>query len=183
MKKLSKKYFEKDAVDLAKDLLGKVIEFNGCKAMIVETEAYKDDQASHGRTVTPRSEIMLSTHGHVYVYLIYGMYNCLNFTTNKGKVGAVLIRSLEPLEGIKKMERRRKTNNLYNLCSGPGKLCQAFGITKEVNKHLVNKHIKIYSHKNLSTKDIVSTKRIGITKAVSLPWRFYIKGNKFVSKF
>ena len=182
MKKVSINHFSGDAVDLAKFLLGKLIEYKGHKAMIVETEAYKDDQASHANKITPRGEIMYSTHGHVYVYLIYGMYHCLNFTTNKGERGAVLIRALEPLEGLEEMHKRRKTDKIHNLCSGPGKLCQALNITKEINSTKIHDKLKLYHYKEIPEEDIHATTRIGITKALELPWRFYIKKNKFISK-
>src|SRR3989339_935802 len=129
MKLLPPSFFAGDTITVAKELLGKVISVNGCTARIVETEAYGKDPASHAFTRTERSALMYDTYGHVYIYLIYGMYNCLNFTTEThGKPGAVLIRALEPLTEIETMQKRRKTNNLHNLCSGPGKLCQALNI-------------------------------------------------------
>lgn len=178
---ISKKWFEGDAVDIAKKLLGKKIEFKNCSGIIVETEAYKTDEASHGFKLTPRSQIMADSYGNVYVYFIYGNYFCLNFTTNKNDVGAVLIRAIEPLEGINTMKKRRKQDNIHNLCSGPGKLCQAFNITKQQNNKDVGEEIIISTHKNIKDSDIIKTKRIGISKATHLDWRFYIKNNNFVS--
>jgi len=176
-----KSFFKQDAVVVAKKLLGMKISFRNCTGMIVETEAYKTDPASHGHTITPRSEIMLKTYGQVYVYLIYGMYYCLNFTTNEGEVGAVLIRALEPLKGMEKMKKRRKTDNIHSLTSGPGKLSQALGITKKENGTLINEKIIISKYKNISPKNIQTTTRIGITKGKDLLCRFYIKDNPFVS--
>jgi len=150
--------------------------------MIVETEAYKRDPASHGYTITPRSEIMLRSHGRWYIYFIYGMYHCLNITTNKGDVGAVLIRALAPLEGKNKMKKRRKTDKERNLLSGPGKLCQAMGITKSLNDTALHKEIGLFHYQKFSDKEVISTKRIGIKEGKDLDWRFYIRNSPFVSK-
>src|SRR3989338_8233255 len=110
-------FFTQDAVVVARKLLGKVVSYHGCSGIIVETEAYKADPASHAYRITPRSEIMLTTSGAWYIYFVYGMYYCMNVTTNGvGQVGAVLIRSLEPLDGIAVMKKRRKTDDIYNLC-------------------------------------------------------------------
>lgn len=182
MKQVSKEFFKRDALVVAKELLGKVVSFNGTSGMIVETEGYKSDPASHGYKITPRSEIMLKSYGHVYVYLVYGMYYCINFTTNKGEVGAVLIRALEPLEGIDKMKKNRKTDNLHNLMSGPGKLCQAMGVSKKQNNSLVGKDVKVFHYKKFKDKEIVTSGRIGIKEEKVLDWRFYVKESGFVSK-
>src|SRR3989344_5517498 len=144
MKLLPNSFFVRDTVKVAQDLLGKVISINGMQARIVETEAYGRDPASHAFKKTERSKIMFDTHGHIYVYLIYGMYECLNFTTEKNEAGAVLIRAVEPLKGIKKMEKNRQTEKITNLCSGPGKLCQAFMIDKNLNGLKLGKEIKVY---------------------------------------
>ncbi len=181
MKPIPKSFFAQDTLIIAEELLGKIIEINGIKARIVETEAYKTDPASHAFKKTERSQIMFDTYGHVYVYLIYGMYNCLNFTTEKDDVGAVLIRAVEPLNNILELQKRRNTQKVTNLCSGPGKLCQALSITKEHNNHPVGKHIKIYDD-NYNITQIAKSPRIGITAATDLEWRFYIKDNEFVSK-
>lgn len=182
MRLVSKKFFERDALVVAKELLGKVISYNGMQGMIVETEAYKSDPASHAYKLTPRSEIMLKTHGKFYIYFIYGMYYCLNITTNKGDIGAVLIRALEPLKGIARMKKNRNTDNIHNLASGPGKLCDALKITKSLNNTPVNGKIKVLHHKNFKDSDIISAKRIGISKGNDFDWRFYLRGNEFVSK-
>ena len=182
MKILKKDLFKKDAVYAAEKLLGKVIKFGKCSGMIVEAEAYQADPASHAWKLTPRSEIMFHSYGKWYIYFIYGMYYCINITTNGEKeAGAVLIRALEPLDGIDLMKRRRKTNDVHNLCSGPGKLCQAFGIDKKLNGSVVNDKIFVYDYKKLKKKDIVRTSRVGIKRGTELDWRFYIKNNEFVS--
>ncbi|MBI4152208.1 DNA-3-methyladenine glycosylase [Candidatus Woesearchaeota archaeon] len=181
MKPLPLSFFARDTVEVARDLLGKVIVVHGTSGKIVETEAYKRDPASHAYTKTERSRIMYETQGHVYVYLIYGMYHCLNFTTEKNDAGAVLIRAVEPLSGIEEMKRRRKTTTETNLCSGPGKVCQAFAIGKQHSGIRLGKDIKIYD--DLSVVPAIKTgPRIGISEAKELPWRFYLEGNTFVSK-
>lgn len=179
MKLMSQSFFKKDAVVVARDLLGKTISFNGCSGVIVETEAYKSDPASHAYKITPRSKIMLETFGKWYIYFIYGMYFCLNITTNGSDVGAVLIRAVQPVGGVEKMKKRRGTDLIHNLCSGPGKLCQAFGISKKLNGTGFEK-IKIFDGEK--PKKIVSTSRIGIREEKPLPWRFYIKNNEWVSR-
>jgi DNA-3-methyladenine glycosylase len=188
MKRLSKAFFAQDAVVVAKMLLGKALSFNGCSVMIIEAEAYKDDEASHGFIRTPRSAIMHDTYGCVYIYFIYGTSFCLNFTTNKDAVGAVLIRAVEPLDDktLRLMQQRRKNKDIKNLCNGPGKLCQALGITKEQNGTIINdkndpKGIKVYEHKAFNTKDINVSKRIGITKATHLQWRFFVNASSHIS--
>src|SRR3989344_262448 len=181
MKQLSPTFFARDTMNVAKELLGKILLVNGFKARIVETEAYKDDPASHAYTKTERSALMYDTHGHVYVYLIYGMYNCLNFTTEKNNPGAVLIRAVEPLNKLETLKQIRNTNKLTNLCSGPGKLCQALGIDRTMNGLRLGRNIKIYDD-NHSVKKISSSSRIGIKDAQELPWRFYLSDNEYVSK-
>lgn len=167
MKLLDKKFFSRDSVLVAKDLLGKIIFVNGKKCRIVETEAYGCDKASHGFKKTSRSSLMWDSFGKVYVYLIYGMYYCLNFTCNCSGVGAVLIRAVEPI-------------NFSGDCSGPGKLCSELKICKKFNGSEINDLIKVY---DIGEKvDIVKAKRIGIKEDKNLLWRFYIRGNVFVSR-
>ncbi len=182
MQEILPSFFRRNTLKVAKELLGKVIEVNSCRARIIEVEAYKDDPASHAYHKTERSQIMFDTYGHVYVYLIYGMYNCINFTTEEvGKPGAVLIRAVQPLSGIGEMEKRRKTEKLQNLCSGPGKLCQALDINQKFNGTIIGKNIKIYDD-NFNIKNIAESSRVGIKDALHLQWRFFIAENEFVSK-
>ena len=117
MKGLPKEWFAGDAVDIAPKLLGKIIKYRDCSGIIVETEAYRKDEAAHSYTKTPRSQLLYDTYGHWYVYFTYGMHFCANVTTNKGSAGAVLIRAVEPIDGIEKMEERRGTFDVKNLCS------------------------------------------------------------------
>ncbi|PIR38604.1 MAG: 3-methyladenine DNA glycosylase [Candidatus Zambryskibacteria bacterium CG10_big_fil_rev_8_21_14_0_10_42_12] len=175
MQKLPKKFFERDAVTVAKDLLGCVLEKDGVSGMIVETEAYSDDEASHAFTKTPRSILMHETHGHAYVYFTYGMHYCFNVTCDKKKPGAVLIRALLPLDGVSKMKKRRDMTDEKNLTNGPGKLTQALAINKTDNGTEIGEHIKIYHYKKFAPKHILSTPRIGISKAIDLHWRFLVQ--------
>lgn len=179
MKPISQRFFATSTLEVAPRLIGKVIEFGGCRGRIVEVEAYTDDPASHGHRRTERSAIMYETNGFVYVYFIYGMYHCLNFTTDKDSVGAVLIRAVEPLDGIALMRKRRGVDDVRKLCSGPGKLCEAFGIDLSLNWTKVGDRLKLYD----GPAGLVTTStRIGIAKARDLHWRFFEAGNSFVSR-
>ena len=181
MTPLSRKWFADDAVTLAPKLLGKMVRNGKCVGRIVETEAYTTDPASHGRVITPRSRIMQDTYGHWYVYFTYGMHYCANVTTNKDSVGAVLIRAVEPIDGIELMEARRGTRDIYNLCSGPAKFAQAFGIDKAENGLSIEDDFAIYDAPAVPKKDIASGPRIGIKAGLELPWRFYVRDSPFVS--
>jgi len=187
---LSKEWFSGDALTLAPLLLGKKIRKGSCTGIIVETEAYGTDPASHAYKITKRSASMRDTYGYWYVYFTYGMYHCANITTNKNGVGAVLIRAVEPIKGMGLMRRRRARPGAamkpdmptQNLCSGPAKFCQAFGITKKENITPVGDNFVIYNAPKLTSAEIGVSSRIGIKKGTELPWRFYIKENAFVSK-
>ncbi|MBU0508816.1 DNA-3-methyladenine glycosylase [bacterium] len=179
MRHVSHNFFASSTVDVAPRLIGKVIEFAGFRGRIVEVEAYTDDPASHGHRRTERSAIMYETHGFVYVYFIYGMYHCLNFTTDKSTVGAVLIRAVEPIDGIEVMKKRRGVDDVHRLCNGPGKLCEAFGIDLSLNWTKVGERLKLYH----GPAGLVATgPRIGIVKARDLHWRFFEAGSPFVSR-
>lgn len=181
IKPVPRSFFARDTVEVARDLLGKIISVNGFQGRIVETEAYGRDPASHAYRKTDRSRIMFDTYGHVYVYLIYGMYNCINFTTEKNEAGAVLIRAVEPLNKIEELKKKRSTDKITNLCSGPGKLCQAFGIDRNLNGSPLGGKVKVFDDGFRAGK-IASGSRIGIKDALDLPWRFFIEGNGFVSR-
>jgi DNA-3-methyladenine glycosylase len=118
---------------------------------------------------------MRDSYGYWYVYFIYGMHFCANITTNKGGVGAVLIRAVEPTAGVTHMKRRRKTDSMQNLCSGPAKFCQAFGVGKKENNTPIGGDFVIYDASAVSKRDIGISPRIGITQGTDLPWRFFIK--------
>jgi len=189
-KRLDRKFYNRSTLKVAKELLGKylVIEKNEIyvSGKIVETEAYigPDDPASHAyRGLTPRNKVMFGEPGYAYVYLTYGMHHCLNFVTErKGFPAAVLIRALEPADGIEILRKRKKAKDLINLTNGPAKLCQALGIDRTLNGvDLCSDIIYVEDRGNKPTK-IVSTSRIGIKEGKDKKWRFYIENNGFVSK-
>jgi DNA-3-methyladenine glycosylase len=186
-----KNLLELDTLSVAKNLLGHTLvhesEEGITAGIIVETEGYlQGDPACHAyRKKSVRNAPMFGEAGTVYVYQIYGMHFCVNISTNKKDVGeAVLIRALEPTIGIELMQERRQTNILKNLCSGPGKLVQALGIHKQMNDwHILESDLKIIPPKvQITDNEIITTTRIGITQGADLPYRFYVKDNKFVSK-
>jgi DNA-3-methyladenine glycosylase len=182
---LGKKFFNQSTVDLAKSLLGKYLVNGKLKGIIVETEAYlyRDDPGCHAsRGKTKRNAPMFGAAGNTYVYLIYGMYHCLNIVSGKeGEGEAVLIRALEPVEGIETMQKRRKTKKPENLCNGPGKLTQALGITRKHNNlSLLKGPLFIYDSK--IKPEICTSTRIGLSAGKDLELRFFIKDNNFVSK-
>ena len=181
MKPLPASFFARDTVTVAKELLGKIISVNGMQARIVETEAYGRDPASHAYKRTERSSLMFDTYGRVYVYLIYGMYWCLNITTEKNQAGAVLIRAVEPISGIEAMKKNRKKTDQHNLCSGPGKLCSALGIDKKFNGLKLGKEMAVFDD-GFKFQKVSTSSRIGIKDSLDLQWRFFIEDNKFVSK-
>ena len=190
MKKLTRDFYLRDVNAVAHDLIGKILVHGETSGIIVEVEAYKgpEDKASHtyNNKRTSRTEIQFREGGYAYVYMIYGMYYCFNVTVNSpDKPEAVLIRALEPFNGIEIMKSRRKTESLKNLCNGPGKLCQALNITKEnYGEDLCKDNIYILDNKNSAMK-IITSPRINIDYAEEYKnflWRYFVEGNKFVSK-
>jgi DNA-3-methyladenine glycosylase len=177
---LGKTFFARDTVTVARDLIGAVLTVGECQGRIVEVEAYTTDAAAHSVTRRNTATLMTETFGHIYVYLIYGTSYCLNFTTEEKGVGAVLIRAAEPLSGIPVMQQRRGTEDLRKLASGPGRLCQAFGIDLGFKGERIGKRLKLKQGAALA--EICASPRIGISKATDLPWRFYEAGNRFVSR-
>ena len=154
--------------------------------MIVETEAYlgTDDPGAHAyRGPTPRTEILWGPPGYAYVYLIYGMYHCLNFVTEaEGVAGCVLIRALEPIAGIATMQRRRARNKPKELTSGPGKLTQALGIDmNQKGSDLTCPPLSVHQFKKQKLYKIATSTRIGLTKGKESKLRFFIRDNEFVS--
>ncbi len=179
-KLISKEFFKQDTLKVAEELIGKLLLVKGVGGIITETEAYKDDEASHAFKKTPRSSIMYDSYGKVYVYFVYGNHYCLNFTCDDKGPGAVLIRAIKPTHGIKKMIERRKTEDLKKLAVGPGRLCQALDIDESFNGEDLGKRIKVY---DVGLKPRVKrSKRIGIKKATHLEWRFYDPDSEFISK-
>jgi DNA-3-methyladenine glycosylase len=180
---LTSDFFARDTVTVAQDLIGTILVSGKCSGRIIETEAYTTDAASHAAKRTNRSALMYETYGHIYVYLTYGMYYCLNFTCEREGIGAVLIRAIEPLSGIEEMQQRRGTDEFKRLASGPGRLAQAFAIDLRFNGQPIGQELKL--RQRLSLPQICASPRIGISKATELPWRFFEKGNPFItpSKF
>ena len=192
--KLPQSFYEReDVVQIARDLLGMLLVTNIQDKLvagrIVETEAYcgRGDKACHANNKrTPRTEVMYQRGGVAYVYLCYGIHHLMNVVTNKeGLADAVLIRGLEPVHGIAHMMERRKYTN-SKLSAGPGTLTQAMGITTSMNgADLLGDHIWISSPSEMIPFDTITSTRIGVDYAgddALLPWRFYVEGNKFVSK-
>jgi DNA-3-methyladenine glycosylase len=186
---LSRKFYARDTLLVARELLGKVLVTgsgrNLVSGRIVETEAYHGiDPASHSaRGETPRSKIMFGEPGVAYVYFIYGVYEMLNFVTEKkGYPGAVLIRALEPLSGEKLMQSRRRGLARSQWTSGPGRLCQALGIRLDHNgASLQGPEIRVVDD-GYRAHRILMSPRVGITRAIENEWRFFIEGNPYVSK-
>ena len=200
---IDKEFYNRSAIDVANDLLGKVLvrEVDGriLKGKIVETESYIGaiDKACHaynGRR-TKRTEVLYSDCGVAYVYFIYGLYHCFNVVTNEKDVAeAVLIRAIEPLNefdyisrvGYKKQFKELSKTQIKNLTNGPSKLCLAYLIDKDLNGDKLYEQGKIYLEESEENDfEIVKTKRIGIDyaeEAKDFLWRFYIKDNDFVSK-
>lgn len=155
-------------------------------ARIVEAEAYsQEDVASHSyRGETPRTKVMFGPAGHLYVYFTYGMHYCCNIVTGPdGHGSAVLIRALEPLSGEAAMSRNRNGLAGETLTNGPAKLCQALHIDKDLNGHdLGHKPLQLMLEPPTRQDQIVQTTRIGISRGQDVPWRFYIRGNPYVSR-
>jgi DNA-3-methyladenine glycosylase len=191
--KLARDFYEQPTVEAAQSLLGKYlvrVHPDGVTAgMIVETEAYvgPEDKASHAsRGRTPRTAVMFGSAGFAYVYVIYGMYHCLNAVTGPERYpAAVLIRAVQPCEGLELMRARRGKQDIRLLANGPGRLCQAFGIERGLNSNDLCGDVLFVEDRGVSPADIVATTRIGVDYAgpwKDMPWRFYIAGHPGVSK-
>jgi len=151
---------------------------------IVETEAYDEtDAASHSyKGRTQRTDVMFGPAGHLYVYFTYGMHYCCNIVVGeRGYGAAVLIRAVEPIKGEELLSRRRGGKTGVELTNGPAKTCQALGITKELNGHDLRQAPLILYMKPALKTSVVQTTRVGISQAKEMPWRFYIRGNPYVS--
>lgn len=189
-------FFRQDTVELARKLLGCLLVHRTpdgtAGGMIVEAEAYVGaiDKACHAyRNRSGRTEIMYHDGGYAYVYLIYGMHHCFNAVTGpEGEGNAVLIRALEPVIGLDLMQQRRNTKNVRHLCSGPGKVCQALGITKNeygLDLCAADSPLRLICYRHIPEAQIVATPRINVAyaeEAAAWPWRFYVKDNLYVSK-
>jgi DNA-3-methyladenine glycosylase len=169
---------------VAPELIGASLFVNGVGGTIVEVEAYHHtDPAAHSyRGETERNAVMFGPPGYAYVYRSYGIHWCLNFVCEKaGSAAAVLIRAIEPTAGVAAMRRRRGVPDERQLCSGPGKLAEALGVTRKLNGCALDKP-PFEVRARTGRPDIVTGVRIGITKAAELPWRYGLKGSRFVSK-
>jgi len=181
---LKRAFFARSVHEVAPDLIGATLLVNGVGGIIVEVEAYHHtDPAAHSyRGPTPRNLVMFGPPGFAYVYRSYGIHWCVNFVCEKeGSASAVLIRALQPTHGIAAMRRRRGLQDERALCSGPGKLTQALGMTDRHNGLPLDTP-PIALHARTKKTDVVTGVRIGITKAVELPWRYGLKGSRFLSK-
>ena len=183
-KPLSRAFFARHVLEVAPDLIGATMLVNGVGGIIVELEAYHHTEpAAHSfNGPTPRNGVMFGPPGFAYVYRSYGIHWCVNFVCEKaGSASAVLIRALQPTQGIPAMRRRRGLHDEKSLCSGPGKLTEALGITHQHNALALDAP-PFALHARPGKPDIVTGVRIGLTKAVELPWRYGMKGSKFLSK-
>jgi DNA-3-methyladenine glycosylase len=180
-------FYDRPVLEVARDLIGCVVAHQGSAGVIVESEAYHESEpASHSFVgLTPRNRVVFGPPGIAYLYRSYGIHACLNAACEgEGTGAAVLIRALEPVEGIEAMRARRGLERLASLCSGPGKLTQALGIGLELNgTDLRDGPIKI-SGRPAGWEDVavLADQRIGITKAVELVWRFSAAQSRFVSR-
>lgn len=176
--------FSAPSDEVARRLIGAIVTLDGVGGRIVETEAYdREDPASHTFSgLTPRNAVMFGPPAHAYVYRSYGIHWCLNFVCREEGHGAgVLIRAIEPLSGIAAMRERRGLEPVKLLCSGPGRLAQALGITHKQNGMSII-DAPFHLEPPEEAFDIAIGPRIGITKAMDVPWRFGLAGSKFVSK-
>lgn len=188
---LPRSFYLRPTLTVARDLLGKIltridhgVQLSG---RIVEVEAYLglSDPAAHTfKGKTKRNQVMFLEGGHLYVYFTYGMHYCANVVTEAEGIGhACLIRAIEPLEGLEVMRARRKVKRDVDLTNGPAKLCQALGIDLRMNgTDLLGDEISIGDAPKINSALIGTSKRIGITKGAEHPWRFFMKGNAFVSR-
>lgn len=181
VERLEKAFFARDARVVAADMIGLELTLDGVGGIIVETEAYlADDPASHSfRGPTRRNASMFGAPATSYVYLIYGVHWCLNAVCLPGS--AVLIRALEPTGGVETMKERRRTDKLQQLCSGPGKLAAALGITaKQDGLSLMKSPFALRYAR--SGHNLLNGKRIGITRAADVPWRYGMEGSAYLSR-
>jgi len=192
--KIQRSFYAQPTIEVARQLLGKYLvrkhPVGTTVGKIVETEAYVGPHdlachASKGRTA--RTEVMFGPPGHAYVYFIYGVYYCLNIVTEEiGHASAVLIRALEPIDGVELMQKRRRVEELRKLASGPGKLCLAMSIDKALNGADMSRGSVLYvEDRGGQAPNIIARPRVGVDYAdkwKDKPWRFLIRGSEFVSK-
>ena len=180
-------FFDRSVHDVARDLIGCALLFDGIGGVIVECESYeRDDPACHAYVgLTPRTKPLFGPPGHAYVYLSYGVHSCLNFVCEpEGRAAAVLIRAVEPRWGIDRMSRRRRRERPRDLCSGPGKLTEALGIGLEMDRApLTEPPFELRGRDQGWRQVAIETgPRIGISRAAELPWRFCATGSEYLSR-
>jgi DNA-3-methyladenine glycosylase len=183
---ISASFFERDPLTCARELIGSELLWGECSGVIVEVEAYAaiDDEAAHTFTrPSARSFIERNKAGAAYVYFNYGVHWMLNVLVKGNANGFVLIRALEPGQGIELMRRRRGVDDLRQLCSGPGKLTQALWITgRHHEMDLCSDPRRCFASNSRAKFDVAADKRIGINRSAHLPWRFTLRGSPFVSR-
>jgi DNA-3-methyladenine glycosylase len=182
--RLTREFFARSVHEVAPELIGATLLVDGVGGRIAEVEAYdQDDPASHGfRGPTARTASMFGPPGHAYVYRSYGVHWCLNLVcAEEGRSEAALVRALEPTHGLEAMRERRRLEAARALCSGPGKLCQALGITRVLDGlPLDESPFELLARE--SEPPLVVGPRIGITRAVGQPWRYGLAGSPFLSR-
>jgi DNA-3-methyladenine glycosylase len=183
-KRLTRSFFNRSVHEVAPDLIGATLFVDGVGGRLVEVEAYHHtDPAAHSyRGQTERNAIMFGPPGYLYVYRSYGIHWCMNLVCEAaGSASAVLIRAIEPTAGLPLMRRRRGLKDERLLCSGPGRLCQALGITRTQNGLALDQApFALFARQG--DVEVVAGPRIGLTKAADLPWRYGEKGSRFLSK-
>jgi DNA-3-methyladenine glycosylase len=181
---LHRAFFARSVHDVAPELIGATLLFKGVGGMIVEVEAYHHtDPAAHSYNgETPRNAVMFGPPGKAYVYRSYGIHWCLNFVCERtGSASAVLIRAIQPTRGLAVMRRRRGLRDERLLCAGPGRVCEALGITVTHNGLALDEPpFQVCAREG--EVDLAIGPRIGITRAVEMPWRYGLKGSRFLSK-
>ncbi|HEY7604160.1 MAG TPA: DNA-3-methyladenine glycosylase [Gaiellaceae bacterium] len=181
---LSTGFFARSVHEVAPELIGVTLLVDGVGGPIVEVEAYdQTDPASHGyRGRTPRNAAMFGPPGHAYVYRSYGIHWCLNLVCEPaGTAAAVLLRALEPAHGLEQMHARRKLDDLRLLTAGPGRLCEALGVTREHDGLPLDRPPFVLLPRPVKP-EIVTAPRIGITRAADHPWRYVLKGSRYLSR-
>jgi DNA-3-methyladenine glycosylase len=179
-------FFARSVHTVAREMIGCRLFYGGCGGTIVETESYeRDDPACHAYVgLTKRTEVLFGPPGRAYVYLSYGIHSLLNAVAEpEGEAAAVLIRALEPTKGLEQMRARRGNRPDTDLCSGPGKLTEALGIGLDANNaDLATDPFLLLPPEAGWSGDVVTSPRVGITKAVERPWRFSLRDSPFVSR-
>ena len=181
---MTRDFFARNVHEVAPELVGADLYVNGVGGIVVEVEAYDhEDPASHGFAGrTPRNAAMFGPPGHAYVYRSYGIHWCLNLVCEEeGTANAVLVRALEPTRGLDEMRARRGLDEPRLLCAGPGRLCQALGVTRD-HDSLPLDEPPFELRERQGPVDVVAAPRIGITRAAELPWRYCLAGSRYLSR-